>query len=53
MGKTHEMKIRVARDAIDGLFSDTSVGPEETLSALEDLAADVDSKIDALKGDIG
>jgi uncharacterized small protein (DUF1192 family) len=45
-------KLKAATDAIDALFSDTSVHASETLDALENLQADIESKIAALKDDI-
>jgi hypothetical protein len=41
-----------ALKAIDELFGDTSVPKETTLDLLQELQSEVDSKIDALKGDI-
>jgi len=46
-------KIDAVRRAIDELFSDTSVSKETTLEALEEVQADIEGKIDALKGEIG
>lgn len=45
-------KLQEVQSAIDRLFSDTSVSKETTLDALEEIQADVESKIDALKGEI-
>jgi len=45
-------KLKAVTDAIDALFSDTSVHASETLDALEDLRDDIESKIAALKDDI-
>lgn len=42
-------KLKAAEEAIDRLFSDTSVPPSHTLDALEELQANIESKIDALK----
>lgn len=39
-------------DAIDALFSDTSVPPEATLEALEEIQSEIETKIDCLKADI-
>ncbi len=45
-------KLQAARRAIDDLFGDTSVSQEATLEAMQELQADIDGKIYALKGDI-
>lgn len=39
-------------DAIDKIFSDTSITQEETLELMEEIASDVECKCDALREDI-
>ena len=41
-------KLEAAKKAVDTLFSDTSVSPEETLDTLEELREYIEEKIDAL-----
>lgn len=45
-------KLKAALAAIDAIFSDTSVSKEATLDALEELQAELEMKIDALRSDI-
>lgn len=45
-------RVNAAQEAIDRLFGETSVSPEETLEALEDLRDDIEAKIDAVKNDM-
>ena len=40
------------REALDRLFSDTSVEKQVTLDDLEELQSDIETKIDSLKADI-
>lgn len=41
-----------AKEAIDKVFNDTSVGLEVTLERMEDLRAEIEINIDALKQDM-
>jgi len=41
-----------AREAIETLFNDTSVSKQVTLDDLNELQADIETKIDCLKADI-
>jgi hypothetical protein len=45
-------KGEAVRDALDALFSDTSVSKQVTLDDLEEIQSDVETKIDALRADI-
>ena len=45
-------KIKIALDAIDGIFSDTSVSQEATLNALGEVQDELEMKMDALRSDI-
>jgi hypothetical protein len=45
----HDKLVKQAYEAVDNLFSDTSVGIGETREDLEDLRADIDIKIESLK----
>lgn len=47
-----EAKQKIVTDAVDNLFGDTTVPPEATLEALEEIQGDVACKIDCLKADI-
>jgi len=40
------------REALEALFSDTTVTKQVTLDDLEEIHSDVETKIDALKADI-
>ena len=42
-------RLMTALDAVDNLFSDTSISPSDTLEALEELQSALDNKIDCLK----
>ena len=42
-------KIKSAKEAIEDLFSDTSVNLDETLAALEELQDEIEMKINAIK----
>ena len=44
----HEKKLEKARDAIEVLFSDTTVSNEKTLESLEALADDIRIKVKCL-----
>jgi hypothetical protein len=46
------VKGEAAREAIEALFSDTSVQKQVTLDDLDEIQSDVESKIDAIKADI-
>ena len=45
-------KGEAVRDAVEALFSDTSVEKQVTLDDLEEIASDVDDKINCLRVDI-
>ena len=45
-------RLRRALDSIEAVFSDTSVPPEATIEALEEIQADVEAKLDALRSDL-
>jgi hypothetical protein len=48
----HKKLCEAAEKAIDEVFSDDGVSLEQTLSAMNELAAAIDIKIDCLKADI-
>lgn len=50
---THEQLVQKATEAIEELFSDTSVSPETTKDDLEALVEDIEIKISAIECDIG
>lgn len=50
--QTMKKKLATAMQAIEELFSDTSVGPEKTLAALEELRSEITMKMEALKEDL-
>lgn len=50
--KREDELVEAAKAAIDEVFSDTSVSPEETLSRMEELCSSIRSSIDALKADL-
>lgn len=45
-------KLKAALKAVEDLFSDTSVTPQATLKALEELQTDIEIKMEGLKADI-
>lgn len=45
-------RVEAAQQAIERLFSETSVEPQITLDAMEDLQGDIATKIDALRNDL-
>lgn len=45
--------VKAALSAIEIIFSDTSVTRETTLEELQEIQSELDSKIDALKSDLG
>ena len=49
----YELLVQKAAEAIEELFSDTSVSPETTKDDLEALAEDIEMKIEAIDCDIG
>ena len=51
MSDSYNRKISRAKEAIGEVFEDTAVTPAETLEAMEELAAEVESKIEALKAE--
>lgn len=48
-----KFRVEKALRAIDEVMSDTSVGKEETLEAMQELAERVNENIEALESDIG
>ena len=44
--------LKDAKKAIEALFSDTSVSQKTTLAELEELQAEIETSIDAIKVDI-
>lgn len=48
----HLELVEKAKAAIDAVMSDTSVSPQKTRDSLEELAAEIEIKIEALDGDI-
>jgi len=48
MANKHEMLIEQAKEAIDNLFSDTSVSKEQTKEDLEELIEEIQCKIESL-----
>ena len=49
---SNEDLFKRAEEAIDKLFSDQSVSAQKALENMEELASDIEVKIDALKEDI-
>jgi hypothetical protein len=49
MSPTTKRQLQRVTEALSDLFSSTSVPTEETLEALEEVQADVESQIEALK----
>jgi len=47
-----KQKLQTAKNAIDALVSDMSVSPAEALEALEEIQAEIESRIDALREEI-
>ena len=47
----NEKLLEAAREAIDALFSDTSVSPEKTEDGLRDLRTEIEFKLKALEAD--
>lgn len=45
---THEQLVTAAKTALDRVFGDTSVSPEETRSSLEELRDEINIKLDTL-----
>lgn len=52
MDASVKRKLKTVSDALDSLFGDTSISQDATLEALEEIQADVEGKIDALKSDM-
>lgn len=48
----HEKLVKKAETAIDEVFSDTTVGPEQKMDDWADLTDFIDMKMDAIKSDI-
>lgn len=48
----HEKKVKAAENAIDSVFSDTSVGQEKTYEDLLDLKEVIDLKLVCLRSDL-
>ena len=49
---SHRDKVKAALDAIDEVFSDTSVSQQETLDSLSELAEDIEMRIGAIEYDL-
>lgn len=49
--KAHEKLVEAAREAIEKVFSDTSVSPEKTDESLRELAEEIDFKLNAIRAD--
>lgn len=49
---SHEDFYNAALEAIDEVFSDTSVSQGETLESLRDLRSEIDAKMNAIRADI-
>lgn len=49
---THDQLIQKAKEAIEVLFSDTSVGLETTKDDLEALVEDIEMRIEAIRCDM-
>jgi hypothetical protein len=49
---SHDELMGDARDAIEKLFGDTSVAPEQTRESLEELRHEIDGKLEAINADI-
>lgn len=45
----HDYRVKKAREALDAVFSDTSVGWETTLASLEELKGCIDERVDTLE----
>jgi hypothetical protein len=50
--QTHKQLLQSAEKAIDDVFSDTRVSRKTTYVDLQDLRADIDIKLEALKADM-
>ena len=50
--KREDELVEAAKAAIDEVFGDTSVSPEETLSRMEELRSCIESSVDALRADL-
>jgi hypothetical protein len=48
----HERLFWMAKEAIDAVFSDTSVSPQGTIDALQDLCDHCQMSIDAIECDL-
>jgi hypothetical protein len=49
----HDELIEAAKAAINKVFSDKSVPPATTLESMEELQAEIESNIEALRCDLG
>ena len=45
----HKRKVEIVREAINSLYSDTSVGPDRTRTDLQSLKEEIDMLLDTLK----
>lgn len=52
MSDSFERTLKVAKDALELLFSDRSVGPGTTMDALSEICEDLEVKVAALAHDI-
>lgn len=46
---THDEKVQAAKDAVNQVFCDTSVPPQQTLDSLEEIKEDVEDVINAVE----
>ena len=49
---THEELVQAAKDAINAVFSDTTVPQSTTMESLEELEAEIEVSIQALREDM-
>lgn len=52
MAGNHKRLLKAALDAVEDLFSDTTVSKRDTLESIEEVASSCEGKIDALTGEI-
>jgi hypothetical protein len=52
MNPSTKRKLKAVTIALEELGGDTSVDPEETLEALEEIQSDVEGRIDGIKSDL-
>ena len=52
MSKSHDKLVKVAEQAIDEVFGDTSVAQRDTLASLHSLKDLIELKMDCIQGDL-